>query len=346
MPTFALAVCGAFLASLAAAWSWRRIAVRLACLDVPNERSSHTQLVPRSGGIAFAAVFLGFACVLLPRDPNLSAWLVVLLPAVLVLLTGLVDDFRDLGIWPRLVMQSLTVVLALASLPAMPALALSGNISLEGPIVLLLLFAFWLWFINLYNFMDGLDALAASEAIFAGLAIAVLAGLGGAWGLCLLALLLAACVAGFLVFNLPPASLFMGDAGSNFLGFILLVLALMGIDAAALTPWSVLILFGVFIVDSSFTLLRRMLGGELWYHGHRSHAYQRAADALASHGKVVAAVALLNLCWLLPLAWLSTRFQYAGFALLLVAWAPLLWLSVRMAPKGRTAEAENRKPTA
>src|SRR5690606_10611670 len=105
------------------------------------------------------------------------------------------------------------------------------------------------------------------------------------------------------------------DAGSNFLGFILPALALTGIAAGVMTPWTVLILFAVFIVDSSYTLARRILAGELWYHGHRSHAYQRAADAYAGHGTVVIAVVVLNVCWLLPLAWLSTRVEGAGLAL-------------------------------
>lgn len=346
MPTFVLAVCGAFVLSLATVWSWRRLACRLECLDLPNERSSHVQVVPRSAGIAFAPVFLGAAWLLMADEPTLAAWLPVYIPAVLVLLTGLVDDFRSLGIAIRLLMQCLALLLALAWLPEVPVLQLPGGVLLSGPLMLVLLFACWLWFINLYNFMDGLDALAGSEAIFACLAIALFAGSGGAWALCQIALLLAACVAGFLLFNLPPATIFMGDAGSNFLGFILPALALTGISAGVMTPWTVLILFGVFIVDSSFTLLRRMLAGELWYHGHRSHAYQRAADAYAGHGTVVLAVSLVNACWLLPLAWLSTRVDGAGLVLLAVAWAPLLWFVAHLAAKASTGGPATRKPIA
>lgn len=333
MPTIAPAVFGTFLASFVAVWAWRWLARRLDCYDVPNERSSHHQRVPSSGGIAFATVFLLLAWAFAAAEPALAPWLPVYLTAILVLLTGLVDDLRGLGIGIRLFMQILTLALALANLPFLPTGGLAAGHEVAGWGVVILLFLFCVWFINLYNFMDGIDALAGSEAVFASLAFALFSGLGGAWELCMLAIGLAACVAGFLAFNLPPASLFMGDAGSNFLGFMLLVLGLQAIAAGAMTIWTFAILFGVFIVDSSFTLLRRMLAGELWYHGHRSHAYQRAAGMLASHGKVVAAVALLNICWLLPLAWLSTRHERAGLLLTLVAWVPLLWLSLRMSPR-------------
>lgn len=345
MPTFATAAFGTFLASLGAVWFWRWFARRLGCLDIPNERSSHQGQVPRSGGVAFACVFLLVAAELMPADATLAGWLSFLLPAALLAITGLADDLRGLGIAPRLVLQALTLVLALYFLPQVPELVLPGGLVLGGTPFLVLLFVFWLWFINLYNFMDGLDALAASEALFAALALALLAGSGGEWGLCQLALLLALCVGGFLPFNLPRASIFMGDAGSNFLGYVLIALSVAGMVLGVLTVWTVLILFAVFIVDASFTLLRRMLGGELWYHGHRSHAYQRAADLLASHGKVVLATAVINVCWLLPLAWLSVRFEQAGLLLVLVAWAPLLWLSVRLAPGRREGAVQTRKST-
>lgn len=345
MPTFAIAAFGTFLASLGAVWFWRWFARRLGVLDIPNERSSHQVQVPRSGGVAFACVFLLAAAEWMPADAALAGWLSFLLPAALLALTGLVDDLRGLGIVTRLVLQALTLVLALYVLPEVPELVLPGGMALGGKLFLVLLFVFWLWFINLYNFMDGLDALAACEAIFGALALALLAVSAGEWGLCRLALLLALCVSGFLPFNLPRASIFMGDAGSNFLGYVLLALCIAGMASGVLNAWTVLILFGVFIVDASFTLLRRMLGGELWYHGHRSHAYQRAADLLASHGKVVLATATINVCWLLPLAWLSVRFAEAGLLLVLVAWAPLLWLSVRLAPGRQAGAVQTRKST-
>ena len=338
-----IGLLAAFVAALLLSWLWRKLASQLSCFDIPNERSSHSQPVPRSGGLAFALVFLVGVWLGVPDNSLMAEWLPVYLPVLLVILSGVIDDFRGLGIAARLGLQSLSVALALSAIPALPTLPLPGLPDLQSaPVMLVLLFIAWLWFINLYNFMDGLDALAASEAIFAALAIALFAGIAGEWQLCMPALLLAVAVAGFLYFNLSPAQLFMGDAGSNFLGFLLMALGLTAVHLGLASLWTLLILFGVFIVDSTVTLLSRMHARELWYHGHRSHAYQRAADRLGSHGKVVMGVSLLNLCWLLPLAWLSTRLEHAGLMLTVVAWAPLLWLVVLCREPVVTA---NRKPT-
>src|SRR5690606_17291136 len=188
------------------------------------------------------------------------------------------------------------------------------------------------WLLNLYNFMDGIDGIASVEAICVALGGALVyllsvsasgVAASGGW---LPPVLLAAAVAGFLVWNFPPARIFMGDAGSGFIGIVLGVLS---IQAAAMQPallWCWLILLGVFVVDATQTLLRRLLRGEKVYEAHRSHAYQFAARACGRHLPVTLAVLALNVLWLLPVAVLVALGWLDGALGMLIAYAPLLLL--------------------
>jgi Fuc2NAc and GlcNAc transferase len=143
-------------------------------------------------------------------------------------------------------------------------------------------------------------------------------------------LALVGATSGFLVWNWPPAKIFMGDAGSGFLGFVLAVSSLQAGLSRAELFWSWLILLGVFIVDATVTLLRRALRGERFYEPHRSHAYQHAATSCGAHRPVTVAVAAINLAWLLPIAALVAHGRLDGAAAALIAYTPLvfgaLWL--------------------
>jgi Fuc2NAc and GlcNAc transferase len=182
----------------------------------------------------------------------------------------------------------------------------------------------------LYNFMDGIDGIAGVEALtvcLGGVLLYWLTGSESAGSAALLLLLSA--VLGFLVLNIPPAKIFMGDAGSGFLG---LCLGALSIEAARQAPaflWSWLILLGVFIVDATVTLFRRVKRGQKFYIAHRSHAYQYASRRFGSHRLVTLAVALINLLWLLPLALLVGLRSLDGITGLCIAYAPLVWLAYR-----------------
>jgi Fuc2NAc and GlcNAc transferase len=185
------------------------------------------------------------------------------------------------------------------------------------------------WLLNLYNFMDGIDGLASIEAITVCLGGALLYLLEsetiGQW---VSPALLAVTVAGFLVWNFPPARIFMGDAGSGFLG---IVLGLFSVQAAWIAPqffWSWLILLGVFIVDSTWTLFRRFLRGEKIYEAHRSHAYQYASRYYGSHKRVSLVIGLINLCWLTPLALWVGRSGLNALLGLVLAYLPLMLLAM------------------
>jgi Fuc2NAc and GlcNAc transferase len=159
------------------------------------------------------------------------------------------------------------------------------------------------WAINLFNFMDGIDGIAGVEAVFVAAAGACLcAAGGGASAVSAAGFVLAGSCLGFLVWNWPPAKIFLGDVGSGFLGYCLAVLTLAATRGSPAAGWIWIILLGVFLVDATVTLSRRAVRGARVHEAHRSHAYQSLARRWHSHLKVTLAVSALNLCWLLPLA--------------------------------------------
>lgn len=306
----------------------RRYALARQVMDIPNERSSHVTPTPRGGGLAIVAAFLAAVALLLPAAPvgSRSYLLGLISSGLLVALTGFLDDHRPIAARWRLLGHFIAAAGLLWSLGGLPPLVVFGYWLAPGAFLQLLACIYLVWLLNLYNFMDGIDAIASLEAISIGLGGALLAWLVGVPGGALLPLLLAAATAGFLVWNYPPAKIFMGDAGSGFLG---LMIGGLSLQAAWLAPqllWCWLILTGVFIVDATVTLLHRLIRGEKIYQAHRSHAYQYAARRFGSHQRVSLAVTAINLVWLLPMAVLVALKMLDGVAGLVIAWTPLLVL--------------------
>ena len=145
----------------------------------------------------------------------------------------------------------------------------------------------------------------------------------------LLSATLFASGAGFLLWNWPPAKIFMGDVGSGFIGFSFGVMALLSTQHGSMTIWTWVLLLGIFIVDATVTLFRRYRRNERWYEGHACHAYQNAARRYKSHGKVTITVILVNCVWLAPLAWLSANRPDLGVYLAILGIAPLIVLAIK-----------------
>ena len=187
------------------------------------------------------------------------------------------------------------------------------------------------WMINLYNFMDGIDGIAAAEAICVLLSLQfIIYRQGGAFDIQLLGL--SAVILGFLWINWAPAKLFMGDIGSCFLGLLLFACACYCAHQYQITLWASLILLAAFIVDASWTLLYRMFTGQAWNEGHRSHSYQILSRKWRHHSPVVCAMLLINVVWLLPLALLATRAPHWGAAIFALACLPLLTIVLNSKP--------------
>lgn len=316
-----------FLLGLALFTAWmtglvRRYARRLGVLDVPNERSSHTAVTPRGGGLAMVLGFTLGTLLLMLWGTLPWAWGgPVLLASGAVAAVGWVDDLRHVAVLKRLQVQALAALSLMWIFTVFPPLEVElWQVLAVGAEGLLLMVALT----NFYNFMDGIDGLAAVEAVFVAVGGALLVLDRGEWEMALWLLALAAVVAGFLVWNWSPAKIFMGDVGSGFLGFLFAAMALLSVLEGMLSFWEWVILLGVFIVDAGVTLGRRMLAGERWYEAHRSHAYQNFSRRTGSHSRVVIVAILVNVLWLFPWAVLARRFGEYAIGCTFLALAPLV----------------------
>ncbi|MDD1608787.1 MAG: glycosyltransferase family 4 protein [Methylococcaceae bacterium] len=328
MPTIILIFLLALLASIALTGLLRRYALAASLLDIPNARSSHSLPTPRGGGVAIVVVFLLGIILLLMSGRLLTSTLWAFLGAgAWIAVVGFIDDHQHIPARWRLLVHFIGAAWGLFWLGGLPMLALFG---IDLTVLGYVLGAFYLvWLLNLYNFMDGIDGLASIEAISVCLGGVLLSVLGSnETGQTYPLILLIMAVVGFLLWNFPPAKIFMGDAGSGFLGIIL---GLFSLQAANHTPqffWSWLILLGVFIVDATWTLVRRFLHGEKVYEAHRSHAYQFASRQYSSHKTVSLVVAAINIGWLLPIALWVGLGGLNGLLGLSIAYLPLLLLAI------------------
>ncbi|MGH7525792.1 MAG: MraY family glycosyltransferase [Gemmatimonadales bacterium] len=323
------------LGALAASWAltgWvRRYALRKSMVDLPNPRGSHSVPTPRGGGLAIAITALGGVALAgalgwVPRPTAIA----LVGGGVLVAGVGWVDDRKDVSRSVRLTVHFVAAGWALWWLRGLPALETgfgSVSLGLAGSAIALLGIA---WATNCYNFMDGIDGLAGGEGVSVGLLGSLLLVAGGHADLAMVPLLIAAASAGFLVWNWPPARIFMGDVGSGLLGFLFGTLAVASERSGALPVLAWIVLLGVFGFDATATLLRRVLRGEVWYQAHRSHAYQRAVQSGWSHAQVTKTVLLLNL-GLAALVWIGWRWPVVRLPAGLVALTGLaaLFLNVR-----------------
>ncbi|WP_291067418.1 glycosyltransferase family 4 protein [Hydrogenophaga sp.] len=333
----ALIVMTALIAWGVAAWVCHR-AEALGLVQLPNQRSSHVQPTPSGGGLGMVvAGSLAGACLVLFFGWVLGG-LVLGLAAVLAAL-GLRDDVHPLPARVRFGLQVLVCAGLLLALGDVPALSLRMGLQFQvtGWALFGLLLLIGGWWINLFNFMDGIDGIAGAQAVFMLLGGAALS----AWvyadvisnPVWVLMLCVAAATLGFMLLNWPPAKIFMGDVGSTWLAFMVFALALLCVQAGWLSYAAWLVLAAVFVVDASVTLLTRLLRGERWYEAHRSHAYQRLArrwqdDRKAGHRSVTLLVAAINGLWLAPWAWACVQWPAGSVAFVLAAYLPLVWAAL------------------
>ncbi|EJN18786.1 UDP-N-acetylmuramyl pentapeptide phosphotransferase/UDP-N-acetylglucosamine-1-phosphate transferase [Pseudomonas sp. GM78] len=317
-------------ASFSLTWALRRYALSRSLMDIPNARSSHSVPTPRGGGVAIVLAFtLALLMLWLARLMPSQAFLGIAGAGTLIAVIGFMDDHGHIAARWRLLGHFAASIWLLFWLGGLPVIEFFGYPFDLGWFGHVLATFYLVWLLNLYNFMDGIDGIASVEAICVCLGACLLYWVSNAADLIWAPLLLAIAVAGFLFWNFPPAKIFMGDAGSGFLGIVLGGLSLQAAWVSADLLWGWLILLGVFIVDATFTLFRRLLRGDKVYEAHRSHAYQFASRRFGSHLTVTAVVGAINLLWLLPIAVGITRFGLNAGAGLILAYAPLIALAIK-----------------
>jgi UDP-GlcNAc:undecaprenyl-phosphate/decaprenyl-phosphate GlcNAc-1-phosphate transferase len=285
-------------------------------LDVPNRRSLHARPVPRSGGIAMmAGIFAGFSL--------MQTSMVVFLPAALLVAFSHFDDAGGLPIALRFGVQTLAAV----------AFAYGALATLGFPVLALIVLGV-LWIINLYNFMDGSDGLAGGMTVIGFSFLGIGAWTSGDEALLIECAIVAAAGAAFLLFNFPPARLFMGDAGSIPLGFLAAALSLSGWRDGDWPLWFPAAVFSPFLVDATLTLFRRLVSGERVWEAHNKHYYQRLVRMGWGHRKTaLAEYTLMAACGVAALGaiheppyWqLCTGLGLVGLYAVLALWVDFAW---------------------
>ncbi len=310
----------------------RRLAVRHGVRDLPNERSSHTVPTPRGGGLAMVLVMLIAWATLGFQGLVPWQWATALTAGgALTALVGGIDDLRSLSARTRLIAHlAAGLGMALAFAASHGAIHITPEVLLPAWVAPLFVVLFVVWFINLFNFMDGIDGIAGGQsASTCAVAAAIcLAANQPVPALCFA--LLSAVSLGFLTRNWHPARIFMGDVGSGFMGFALAATSLFAEQCGGLTVALFALLSGTFVVDATYTLIRRLAAGEAVSQAHRDHAYQHATQRGASHANVAASYIAVNLLWLAPLSWCGATWPTWTPALILIAFVPLVALCVRL----------------
>jgi UDP-N-acetylmuramyl pentapeptide phosphotransferase/UDP-N-acetylglucosamine-1-phosphate transferase len=312
----------------------RHIAHRHQILDVPNERSSHTESVPRGGGAPIVALTLAGLWIWAGTKPenNYRALAAYTVGGLIIAAISWLDDWRSQPNWLRFSVHTLGAVLAIYAFGAFPfaeILRLDGRVFVWlGPA----LTAFWIiGLTNAYNFMDGIDGIAGGQAVIAGLAWAAIGWVSGHSLILTVGMLVASTSLGFLIQNWPPARIFMGDVGSAFLGYTFAVLPLMFNSRLGATGGFAPLAAGIlavwlFVFDSTFTILRRLRRGENVFNAHRSHLYQRLVIAGNTHQSVsLLYCGLAILGAVLAVGW---TVQLPNIALITAILLPLLWLAL------------------
>lgn len=277
-----------FIVSFALTYTIKNYAIKKSFVAEVNERSSHTLPTPHGGGIAIAVTwFVGLSYLFYTNVIESSLYYALMAGAVLAVVSYL-DDLYELSPKLRLLTQSSVALGGIVALGGLHSLDF-GLFSIENQIFTnIIAFIAIIWFINLYNFLDGIDGYAGSEAVFLGLAGFVL--FGGAHFL-----VLVVSVLGFLIWNWHKAKIFMGDVGSTLLGYTVAVFTIYYANKDAVNLWIWLILFGLFWFDATVTLFRRYRNGEKLSQAHKKHAYQCLTQVGWSHDRVVLCSITINL---------------------------------------------------
>lgn len=336
----------AFFMSLTIIYIVKKLSNKIGLIDKPNGRSAHSQIMPSGGGVGIIIPTLLLYCIACAGQHNVSGFdLPLFFAALAVSLIALIDDVNTVSSKWRLMAYTFICFVAVVWVQR------GGELEWRYVFSLGLMLCFLVWWTVLYNFMDGIDGLASVQLLTMCISALILYLVFNEnetklnWYLMLIVLLMASTF-GFIVFNWPPAKIFLGDVGSIFLGFVTGIIGILGWKNEIAPIWSWLIIGAVFWVDATYTLLRRIIIKEAWFHPHNTHAYQQAVKVLqhiysqrnlnakkrrtCSHRIVSGCVGLINLLWLLPAAILAQKWENYGLIILVIAWLPIFIIVVKL----------------
>lgn len=326
-------------------------------ISSPNHRSSHEDETPHGGGIGIVIAYLiCLLCLYGIQIIDSAVFYSLAGGGAIIAGIGLYDDIKPAKARLRFIMQAIVVILGYwlvvyKSVDSINNIESYWNIATQ----LLVIFSM-VWWLNLFNFMDGADAYAASESVLILVSAVLLIAIKSDalftdfTDVQLLMILLVTSVLGFLFYNWPPAQIFMGDTGSTFLGYTLAIIALLSILKGELSVWVWLILSAGFLVDATVTLITRIVTGQRWYLAHHNHAYQKCARILmernslsrsGSHRVLTIFSVFITFCWLLPLAWISQEQPDWSIEIVLIAWLPLFAMVIYL-DAGKEGKAEKK----
>ena len=278
----------AFFSAALLAQSLCRPGSKLYILDHPNRRSLHESPTPRGGGLAiFVAVVIcsTIAAALYGTSSDLL-WLGT--AALMIAGVSFLDVWLTIHLGYRIAVHLFAAYLIIREGLSLESFSLPGMVwSFPEPVTIVISLLFIVWMINLYNFMDGMDGFAAGMAVMGFGGFALLGWLAGDTRFMALNLIVAAAAGGFLVFNFPPAKIFMGDLGSSLLGFLAAAFALWAERDGLFPLWVSVLIFSPLIVDATITLFRRILKGEKFWQAHKTHNYQRLVQLGWGHKRTV-----------------------------------------------------------
>jgi len=316
-------------------WIARCYSLHKKILDIPNERSSHLIPTPRGGGISIVLTFILSLFILYQIDLIKSQLAFALIGGGIgIAFVGYLDDVVSVKARFRIIIHSLAALWVIYWIGQLTFLDFGiVKLSLHGLSILFTTIGI-VWCINFYNFMDGIDGLAGSEGVFVSVVAGFALWLTGVYSLSLVMLLLASTIAGFTAWNWPPAKIFLGNVGSEFLGFTFAALGLYTINQGFLSITFWWLILAVFFSDATFTLLYRIYKGNSWYSAHKEHAYQHLILHGANHKKIILSIIMINMLILLPMALISLYQPLQSLWLILIATISLLltWVWIKSRP--------------
>lgn len=321
-----------FIVGVVGLYLYRKFAINRNIVANPNFRTLHVNPIPAGGGIIFSMVFvMGLTYLWSLNQLSNTMFLLLAIGGGVAALFGFLDDLKDIRAKRKLAAHILLSVWTVFLLENDTLFYFEWLPSLISILATLL---FLVWMMNAYNFMDGIDGMAVSGAVFVSATIigVLLWTRPESEFIMVMALLLASSSA-FMLFNWPQASIFMGDAGSVFLGYLFGSLILVTVMVGDLSIWTWLVVFGYFFADTTVTQLMRVLLVKKWYLAHRSHAYQNLARISGSHLKVTGGVVLYNLIWILPLTFWSAIIPETALYAVLLSVSPAMVIAYLYGPR-------------